>query len=158
MLASTNHTIVNSGYRPWRKKLIAESVELFELRGDTPDDSGILAPGVQSRFVSLHTKTFVIDREVVYIGSLNMDPRSFQLNTEMGLVVESAGLSGTMSAGIRSSLAEIAYRLKLSPKGRLQWLLSTGSGDEVITTEPQTSWWRRFRTRLMSFLSIEGQM
>ena len=56
----------------------------------------ILAPGIDSRFSSLHTKTFIIDRETVYIGSLNMDPRSFHLNTEMGLLIAAPALAVTI--------------------------------------------------------------
>ena len=150
-LASTNHASVHAVYARYRKPLLRKGIELYELRPniDSTDPTTTL---------TLHSKIAIVDRSRVFVGSFNLDPRSLYLNTEMGLVVESPDLSGTMSAGIRSSLAEIAYRLKLSPKGRLQWLLSTGNGDEVITTEPQTSWWRRFRTRLMSFLPIESQM
>ena len=150
-LASTNHASVHAVYARYRKPLLRKGIELYELRPniDSTDPTTTL---------TLHSKIAIVDQSRVFVGSFNLDPRSLYLNTEMGLVVESPGLSGTMSSGIRFSLAEIAYQLKLSPKGRLQWLLSTGNGDEVITTEPQTSWWRRFRTRLMSFLPIEGQM
>jgi putative cardiolipin synthase len=76
----------------------------------------------------------------------------------MGMVVDSDKLAGSMAAGILESLPIIAYKLELSEKGRLQWLLRSESGDEVITTEPRTTWWLRFKTKLMSFLPIEGQM
>jgi putative cardiolipin synthase len=150
-LASTNHASVHAVYARYRKPLLRKGIELYELRPniDSTDPTTTL---------TLHSKIAIVDQSRVFVGSFNLDPRSLYLNTEMGLVVESPGLSGTMSAGIRSSLAEIAYRMKLSPKGRLQWLLRAATGDEVITTEPQTTWWRRFRTRLMSFLPIEGQM
>jgi putative cardiolipin synthase len=150
-LASTNHASVHAVYARYRKPLLRKGIELYELRPniDSTDPTTTL---------TLHSKIAIVDQSRVFIGSFNLDPRSLYLNTEMGLVVESPSLSGTMSAGIRSSLAEIAYQLKLSPKGRLQWLLRAASGDEVITTEPKTTWWRRFRTRLMSFLPIESQM
>jgi putative cardiolipin synthase len=76
----------------------------------------------------------------------------------MGMVVDSGELAGSMAASILESLPDTAYRLQLSQKGRLQWLLQAASGGEVITTEPRTNWWRRFKTKLMSFLPIEGQM
>ena len=63
-----------------------------------------------------------------------------------------------MATSIVDALPDIAYQLQLSPKGRLQWRLRASGGDEIITTEPKTTWWRRFKTRLMSYLPIEGQM
>ena len=150
-LASTNHTSVHAVYARYRKPLLKQGVELYELRPhvDSTDTSTTL---------TLHSKIAVVDREKLFVGSFNLDPRSLYLNTEMGLAVDSTELAGEMSRSILDSLPEIAYKLELSPKGRLQWLLRTGSGDEVITTEPKTTWWRRFKTRLMSFLPIEGQM
>jgi hypothetical protein len=76
----------------------------------------------------------------------------------MGMAVESDTLASEMAVSILDSLPDIAYKLQLSERGRLQWLLHAASGDEVIITEPRTTWWRRFKTKLMSFLPIEGQM
>ena len=150
-LASTNHSSVHAVYARYRKPLLEQGVELYELRPhvDSTDTKTTL---------TLHSKIAAVDRTKLFVGSFNLDPRSLYLNTEMGLVVDSTELAGEMSRNILDSLPEIAYRLELSPKRRLQWRLRTGSGDEVITTEPQTTWWRRFKTRLMSFLPIEGQM
>ena len=63
-----------------------------------------------------------------------------------------------MASSILDTLPDFAYRLRLSDRGKLQWLLSAGDVEEIITTEPQTSLWRRFRTKLMSLLPIEEQM
>jgi putative cardiolipin synthase len=108
--------------------------------------------------LTLHSKVATIDRKKMFVGSFNLDPRSLYLNTEMGMVVDSGELAGSMATSILDSLPDLAYRLQLSEKGRLRWLLSAASGDEILTTEPRTTWWRRFKTKLMSFLPIEGQM
>jgi putative cardiolipin synthase len=108
--------------------------------------------------LTLHSKVATVDRKKMFVGSFNLDPRSLYLNTEMGMVVDSDELAGSMAASILESLPDIAYKLQLSEKGRLQWRLQAASGDELITTEPQTTWWRRFKTKLMSFLPIESQM
>ena len=63
-----------------------------------------------------------------------------------------------LASSILDTLPEYAYKLSLSEKGKLQWLLQTSGVDEVITTEPQTGLWRRFLTKLMSLLPIEEQM
>jgi len=150
-LASTNHSSVHAVYARYRKPLLEQGVELYELRP-------YVAASDATTKLTLHSKVATIDRKKMFVGSFNLDPRSLYLNTEMGMVVESDELAGSMSVSILESLPDIAYSLKLSEKGRLQWLLRAASGDEVITTEPRTTWWRRFKTRLLSFLPIEGQM
>ena len=150
-LASTNHASVHAVYARYRKPLLRKGVELFELR------PRFEALGHETT-VTLHSKVSTVDRKRLFVGSFNVDPRSLYLNTEMGMAVESAALAGEMAEGILGTLPEQAYRLTLSSKGRLQWVLRAGGVEEVITTEPQTSLWRRFRTRLMGLLPIEEQM
>jgi len=150
-LASTNHSSVHAVYARYRKPLLKQGVELYELRP-------YVAPPDSTTKLTLHSKVATIDRTRLFVGSFNLDPRSLYLNTEMGMMVDSDDLAGSMAAGILESLPNIAYQLQLSEKGRLQWLLRADSGDEVITTEPRTTWWLRFKTKLMSFLPIEGQM
>ena len=150
-LASTNHSSVHAVYARYRKPLLKRGIELYELRPqiDTLNTTTT---------VTLHSKIAVVDRLRLFVGSFNLDPRSLYLNTEMGLVVDSEQLAGEMATSIVEALPDNAYQLQLSPKGRLQWLLRASGGNEIITTEPMTTWWRRFWTRLMSYLPIEGQM
>ncbi|MDH5456673.1 MAG: phospholipase D family protein, partial [Gammaproteobacteria bacterium] len=75
-----------------------------------------------------------------------------------GMEVESEDLAGSMATSILDTLPDYAYKLRLSGKNRLQWLLQTTGVQEVITTEPQTSFWRRLATKLLSLLPIEEQM
>ena len=150
-LASTNHSSVHAVYARYRKPLLKQGVELYELRPH-------VASSDSTTKLTLHSKVATIDRTRLFVGSFNLDPRSLYLNTEMGMMVDSDELAGSMAASILESLPDIAYQLQLSEKGRLQWLLRADSGDEVITTEPRTTWWLRFKTKLMSLLPIEGQM
>lgn len=150
-LASTNHTSVHAVYARYRRPLLEKGVELYELRPQI-ESSG------STTKLTLHSKVAAIDRNRVFVGSFNIDPRSLYLNTEMGMIVDSGQLAGSMASSILESLPDIAYKLQLSGRRRLQWLLHTIGGDEVITTEPQTTWWKRLKTRLMSFLPIESQM
>lgn len=150
-LASTNHSSVHAVYARYRKPLLERGIELYELRPHVSSSD-------TTTKLTLHSKVATVDRTKMFVGSFNLDPRSLYLNTEMGMVVDSDELGSSMAVSILESLPDIAYRLQLSEKARLQWLLQAGSGDEVITTEPRTTWWRRFKTKLMSFLPIEGQM
>ena len=150
-LASTNHSSVHAVYARYRKPLLQQGVELYELR-----------PHFESMetdtTLTLHSKVATVDRKKLFVGSFNLDPRSLYLNTEMGMAVDSEELAADMATSILDTLPDQTYKLRLSRKGKLQWLLQTAGVEEVITTEPQTSLWRRFRTRLMSLLPIEEQM
>jgi len=150
-LASTNHSSVHAVYARYRKPLLRQGVELYELR------PRFEATGTDTK-LTLHSKVATVDRQTMFVGSFNLDPRSLYLNTEMGMAVKSQELAGAMAESIFKTLPDYAYKLRLSGKGRLQWLLQTGGVEEVITTEPQTGLWRRFLTKLMSLLPIEGQM
>ncbi len=150
-LASTNHVSVHAVYARYRKPLLKQGVELYELRPHA-------GRGVTTTKLTLHSKVATVDRNKVFVGSFNLDPRSLYLNTEMGIGVDCSELAASMAESILETLPDFAYKLQLSEKGRVEWLLQAVSGDEVITTEPRTTWWRRFKTRLLSFLPIEGQM
>ena len=150
-LATTNHSSVHAVYARYRKPLLEQGVELYELRPHA-------APGSTATKLTLHSKVATVDRQRMFVGSFNLDPRSLYLNTEMGIVVDSTELAGSMASSILDSLPDLAYQLELSPKARLQWRLRAAGGDEIITTEPRTTLWRRFATKLMSFLPIESQM
>ena len=58
-------------------------------------------PPVQSRAFGLHAKYMVIDRRFTFVGSLNLDPRSIYINTEMGMIIDSPKLARRRCAGIR---------------------------------------------------------
>lgn len=46
------------------------------------------AQAKQDPFLSVHAKSLVIDDRLAFIGSFNLDPRSENLNTEVGLLIE----------------------------------------------------------------------
>lgn len=150
-LASTNHSSVHAVYARYRKPLLRQGIELYELR------PRFEAMQTETK-LTLHSKVATVDRKWLFVGSFNLDPRSLYLNTEMGMSVKSTQLAESMATSILETLPDFAYKLRLSQKGKLQWLLQTAGVEEVITTEPQTSLWRRFLTKLMSLLPIEEQM
>lgn len=83
-LSSHDVPAVNSHYKGWRDDLINAGVELFKLRSDAAIKSIVEVPPVTGEFIGLHTKSFVIDRELSFVGSMNFDPRSANINTEAG--------------------------------------------------------------------------
>jgi len=154
-LASTNHPSVHAVYARYRRPLLRQGVELYELRSSPEngvDDQSGQAP------LTLHSKVAVVDRERLFVGSFNLDPRSFYINTEMGMVVEGPEMATSMASSGLDSLQSSAYQLRLNHKGRLTWHHARDGQARELTTEPDTGFRRRFWTRLMSLLPIEGQM
>lgn len=61
-----------------------------------------IAAGRQKRppFLCLHAKSLVVDARLAFVGSYNLDPRSENLNTEVGLLVEDAAFARELLADI----------------------------------------------------------
>jgi len=74
------------------------------------------------------------------------------------MVVDGPEMAISMASSGLESLQSSAYELRLNNKGRLTWCHSRDNVEHVSMVEPDTSFWRRFRTRLMGLLPIEGQM
>ena len=153
-LAATDVPAVHAGYARYRKALLQAGVELHELRADTALRPRSRGHAGSSR-VSLHAKVVLVDRTQMFVGSMNIDPRSLHLNSENGVVFSSPALAGDFSAGLQRALADGAWRLTLED-GRLAW---RGQRDGVQTTlheEPGAGPWLRLQTTVLSWLPIEG--
>ena len=97
-LSSTDVGIVHSGYMKYREALLRGGVELYELNKKLTRAQRKQKKGQEGASkASLHTKSFVFDREKVFIGSLNLDPRAIVENTEIGVVISSVDLAREMS-------------------------------------------------------------
>jgi len=156
-LASTNHPSVHAAYARYRRPLLRQGIELYELRSN-PDNHANTGAGNEHAPLTLHSKVAIVDHERLFVGSFNLDPRSLYINTEMGMMVESPEMASTMMSSGLESLLAAAYQLRLNSKGRLSWHFKSYNRSHIATTEPETGFWRRFRTRLMGLLPIEGQM
>lgn len=151
-LASTNHVPVHSGYAGYRKEVIEAGVELYEVRAN----AGREMQGENSpEALTLHTKLILIDRRYLFVGSLNLDPRSFEINAEMGVLIDSEELTSYMAKGLDKKIPTIAYHVIINDKGKLEWH-SIIDGENVIEThEPQTSAWLRFKAWLMKIVPVK---
>jgi putative cardiolipin synthase len=150
-LAATDVVAVHSGYARYRPRLLELGVELFELKRMGSHGRGVFG----SRGASLHTKAMMLDGEVVFVGSFNLDPRSANLNTEMGAFARHPGLAGHLAREYRRLVdPRRSYRLSLTPRGRLRWTDAAGTQPH----EPDASWSRRAMARLVKWLPIEAQL
>ncbi len=154
-LASTNHAIVHSAYKRYRRPVVEKGGELYESRNDAAIKSNYDTHPVRSKHLGLHSKVIVADRHLIYIGSLNLDPRSIYINTEFGLTIDSPDLGEEIAAVIDEYLApENSWRVKLDEKGRLSWVSSSGEIDK----EPARSIWQRISVGFYGLLPIEDQL
>ena len=149
-LAATDVAPVHAGYAKYREALLRGGVRLHELKPSARvEGSGREQHGGGSE-ASLHAKTFAVDRERLFVGSFNFDPRSARLNTEMGIVVDSPSLAARLSQALDRELARNAYEVRLAG-GNLEWL----DGETRHTSEPHAGFFRRAWIGLLSILPIE---
>ena len=160
-LMSNNHLTAHSGYMKYRKDMLKAGVELHELRADAAlrehfkaneDDHEVPA--------GIHTKSFVIDREQALIGSFNFDPRSRDLNSEIGLVVTDKVFAAQVVTEMdRDFDPANSYRLFLTEQGKLRWEIKNPDGSLTIyKRDPGASIWKRMGARFLSWLPIEKEL
>jgi putative cardiolipin synthase len=160
-LAATDVMAVHAGYARHRRTLLAAGIELHELKAHASSPVGEAAPAWRTRLgfsstASLHGKVFLADGQRLFIGSFNLDPRSANLNTEMGLVIDSPALSRELAAQVERDLPKGAYRLSLTASGELQWEERGPAGRVVHAREPGAGLLRRVGAQVLSWLPIEG--
>ena len=160
-LASTDELAVHEGYSDHRHALLKGGVQLFELKPAAGVKTTATDIGTSSG-VSLHAKSFVVDRRYVYIGSLNMDQRSKLLNTEMGVVVDSPLLAKAVAEFFNTAtLPANAYHVVLgaadgSHPSDLHWQASKDGKDIDYDSEPDAPIHRRIDVMLLKLLPIDA--
>lgn len=108
-LASTDNLPAFSGYRNQRAELIGMGVNIAEFRPDPMIRKQLiqreLAPGSKAPTFALHAKTMVIDSAVAVVGTFNLDPRSENLNTEVGAIIRNPHVAARIAESIRADMA-----------------------------------------------------
>jgi cardiolipin synthase C len=134
-LAATDAPAVHIGYARYRARLLAMGAELYELRPRLGQPhSGVGNFG--SSHASLHAKALVIDRSVVLLGSMNMDPRSANLNSEIGLVLRSPALAAQLVRLYDDVTERSSYHVQLWDGYHLRWNALEDDATKVYETEP----------------------
>lgn len=133
-LESHDVPAVNSHYESWRDDFINAGAELYELRADAAIKKTVVeVPPVEGEFVGLHTKSVVVDRELAFIGSMNFDPRSFNINTEAGAFIRSPGLAEELAAVMERDMnPDNAWQVHLDEDGDPYWV----SSDKTVDQQP----------------------
>jgi putative cardiolipin synthase len=170
-LASNDSPIVHVGYTRYRKALVQSGVELYEYKPSAELIRRTKRKHTRlSKWASLHTKAFVFDRRTVFIGSLNLDPRSLRLNTEMGLIVDSPELAGQVAALFNDAVRpNNSYRIGLEtlPADSIHdipartivvWHTSENGKPVQYSFDPRAACWRQMMTILLSLMPLEDQL
>ncbi|MBS0444772.1 MAG: phospholipase D family protein [Proteobacteria bacterium] len=149
-LASTDEPVVHIGYRRYRQELLGMGVDLYELSSTRLMNNK--RPFLFAKSLGrLHAKLVVIDKQKVFIGSMNLDPRSASINTELGAVISSPQLARELTRIIDIDRLQSAYKVRLAPEGGgLQWIYYDGDKQTVMTKEPDSSPWLRLKAWLLT--------
>jgi putative cardiolipin synthase len=156
-LGSNNHTAAHSHYKKYRRKLLEIGAQLFEVKHDLPEEVRKISdvPPGHPDFTCLHIKMLVGDRDRCFVGSLNIDPRAIELNTENGLYIESPELCGQLAAQIDTlMLPENSWRVYLDENDRMKWESSSGT----VSRQPARHFGQRISDFFLRLLPIESQI
>ncbi len=161
-LEATDVPAVHGGYAPYRAALLEHGVRLFELRRQpnqkTSHNLGLSGTSESS----LHSKAAIIDRQKVFIGSLNFDPRSVLWNTEVGILVDSRELAGQVrELALEGMAPAISYEVlldKTAGRSRLVWRAIDDNGKVYRLTREPGDPWSRLNAWIVRFIGLEHML
>jgi len=154
-LSSTNHVAAHSAYRHHRKDLLRLGAKLYTVRSDAANREEHEVIGFYAEQFGLHSKVTILDKEKVFVGTLNLDPRSMLLNTEMGLLINSYELNAAVrEAFIPDFSPQSSWQLQLTENDQLRWY----SSDKVLTQQPAGDTGQRIMDFIYGLLPIDLEM
>lgn len=174
-LAATDAVAVQAGYSPYRVPMLEAGAELYEFKpvqpeGTAPGSRRLRMLSVSSR-ASLHAKAYVIDESTLVIGSLNLDPRSADLNTELALAIESPPIAQQVAGLFKLATSpQVSYRVSLATPAQLAQLRGTAVSSPLVWTDeengmirtynldPGAGFYRNLLTGLFLLLPVDNQL
>lgn len=165
-LESTSKVVAHAGYMHYRLPLLKLGVELYELRSRPEKAAGTGESKAMLRYgnFSLHAKFFIFDRKSLFVGSMNFDQRSRNINTEVGLIIDSATLAEQAAKRFdEMTLPGNSYRLAFRPNpaggnDQLIWLTQVGNKTVAYDIEPARSEEQRAKAMALSLLPLDGEL
>jgi putative cardiolipin synthase len=159
-MSATDEPLATLAYERYRKSMLKLGVELYELSATQVRSDPAMRAYLGDSRAQLHVKLGMVDREVLILGSTNLDQRSVTTNTELAVRIASPRMCQEILAFYRSSdpsQARGAYQVRLAPDGEsLQWVALRGEeGPEVLTEEPEADRLLRLKLFLMSLFVSE---
>ncbi|WP_439814175.1 phospholipase D family protein [Zavarzinia sp. CC-PAN008] len=151
-LAATDVLAVHGGYARYRRRLLRAGIAMYELKRGGQEGTSLFGSSGQA---SLHTKALFMDDDLVFVGSFNLDPRSANLNTEMGTFARHPELVRQLRAEFaRLTDRSRSWTVQLENR-RLVWRDDTGRDWHG---EPETPFLRRAMARILGWLPLEPQL
>jgi putative cardiolipin synthase len=142
-LASTDNLQAFSGYRSQRSKLLKMGIELHEFRPHPQVEREVMQRYAALRasppVFAIHAKTMVTDRTAVFIGTYNLDPRSENLNTEVGVIIRDP---------VQATRVATAIETDMLPAN--SWNPATDRPDAAV------GFWKRTKVRLWQLLPLRA--
>lgn len=162
---ATDVGAVHSGYAHWRRDLLAAGVILYELKSTAKQDNKTgnkkdnktnnrLWRTKNQTTTSLHAKAFAVDFDKVFIGSYNLDPRSANINTELGVVIYDDRLAARLHNAFGDEMMQQAYKVVLNG-GKLEWHTIENGKLAIYKQEPQMQAGDKLVIWLMGLLPID---
>lgn len=155
-LATTDAPAVHIGYARYRTQLLAMGVELHELRPLLNARQAKLG-SFGSSHASLHAKVVVVDRQSALVGSMNLDPRSAKLNSEMGVLMRSPEIAQQLAV-LFDDVSRGSYHLSLGEGQRVQWNTTPPDPALLDQSEPEAKAWLKFGIKLLSPFAPEEML
>ncbi len=154
-IRSNNHITAHSAYRNHIRQLLEHGADMHEVRVDAKDRATYMQAPLADKKLALHAKLMLVDKDKVFIGSANFDPRSLRLNTETGLLIHSEELAQQVhDAIIIDFLPENAWHLQIDESGQVQWV----SDEQKLNHIPSQSFMQSIEDWFFAHLPIEGEM
>lgn len=153
---ATDVGMVHSGYAHWRKDLLKAGIKLYELKATATSTNNTQAPK-KSRgqsTASLHAKAFAVDNHLTFIGSYNLDPRSANINSELGVVIHDELLATQLHSAFNDNLLNQAYEVKLN-HGILEWHTLENGKPVIFYQEPTLKPHEQLSIEFLSWLPID---
>jgi len=107
-LAATDNLQAFSGYMKQRKEILKAGIQVYEFKPN---------PKVQQELIerlallklsvpvfAIHAKSMVVDSKILFVGTFNLDPRSANLNTEVGILMDNKLLATQVEAAILTDM------------------------------------------------------
>jgi putative cardiolipin synthase len=162
-MVSNNHLTAFVGYAKQRRRMLDTGAELYEIRPDARSERALFDAAQlvdQKTIFGLHAKTTVFDRKITFVGSFNVDPRSVNLNTEMGLLVESETLANAVADSIENDIAAgNSWQVVLKDDGKLEWItVENGVVTAETDEEPMTSAVRRAEAEALGIVPDDAEL
>ncbi len=162
-LESAPELSAHSGYMHYRTDLLKNGAELYEVRSRLGNSRGSGQSTKISRYgnYALHAKLYVLDRRRLFIGSMNLDQRSRRLNTEVGLIIDSAELAQETAKRFEAmTLPENSYAVVLPDQHstQLAWRTVENGATVEYKREPARHAWQRVEVKFLSLLPLDHEL